>query len=710
MFGTYDLLIVQDGAELGPSDFVKIGALPSVTGSIEYVCNKWASPTGKTKRQSFSLAALSKPLVAVCFLKINPELTQRLGLLPELTFASYIKRHLPSVQLLSTLGWAEVVLLISENSLDGILDAIGTHIPRLIFQYAGSRPSAWSRSFAEKTLTMIGHSLDVSTHTRERRKKIIVPIGRKLDKALRISFSVACRPRSTAALERSAVRYFGDCEARSRLGARDLEFEVPVQGTDTLNTLLEKIDGFTRDNSQLLIRAHTAFKYRKQRIPGQSSLNVGRPRRRLSVRLTQPQARQLFKAGPEATSIATAIYQFNNLIQNDVSFDVYLDLSRSIIALRNEMLQRVSNSSHPPRLDTAFLRATANKLSHLELALVQRSQSVYAGIEENPFGVYPTGIGLQRVVKALEAYATTVLSRYQLPWDGFVRFGHLSSRMEHFTDILIVPMDVSVYARRHWTFTHEVMHVLQTIAPNTLSTSSLVRLDARGKDLPSSGYEPGTEGWYVLLESMMDVLDFALCCPLSLDGYLQTVWQFLEAEIFSQQARSQWSVYLWRSFAVILYAHYGHSKDMERRLFDRNGMLSLLEKYTKKVGRWANLGALHKKNERGERDVTLICEQFVNEFVFYLPSMFQKVNSLATTSINASKRIGYKGAIRRLKAGQILRPGDLGNIDRLAWHIAVEGNNTPRFNLAWLLSLWHYYQTSNLGLNPFSAMYNGAQE
>lgn len=463
----------------------------------------------------------------------------------------------------------------------------------------------------------------------------------------------------------------------------------------TFNALLKKLDSFRQHNTALLIRTYTAFKYVKQRLRG--GHGPGPKRTQFNVRLSPNAATELSRSGLEGASVATAVYQFNNLIQNEISSDVYLDLLRFLIVLKNEALKHADISRQDSRAGFTSRRILANKLSQLDVALAQRSQSVYAGLEENPFGVYPSGVGLQRVIKALEAFAIMVISRFRHDWNGFVRFGHLSSRMEHYADILIVPMDISVTATRHWTFTHEVMHVLQTIDPGSLSLKTILRSDRFGNELPGTGLQPGSEGWFVLLESMADVLDFALCCSLSLDDYLARVWRFLDAEIFGQQARSQLSIYLWRSFAVIAFSNCATPNVDLRKLFDRNGMLSLLKRYTKKIRRWTDLSPLDKPDARGQEPLTLIYEQFLNEFVFYLPSMFRKVGVFTKPAPKLSEAI-YQRAIKRLRQGQILLDAEIRYADKIAWRIGRETPST-RLDVAWLLSLWHQYQTGDLGPN-----------
>ena len=184
LFGSYDLVFVQDASKLIQSEFAKLGTIPGVTGSTEYLCYNWVRTSGKSKPM-FSIKHLSKPLVGLCFLKINPVLSERLGLEAELQFADCIsKTDLRfggtiskmdrSVQMLGTMGWSEIVLVISDSSLAGILHRIGDIIPSLGMWQADGQPEV----FAEKTFTMIGHDLDVSDPKRGKHK--VVSLAKEL--------------------------------------------------------------------------------------------------------------------------------------------------------------------------------------------------------------------------------------------------------------------------------------------------------------------------------------------------------------------------------------------------------------------------------------------------------------------------------------------------------------------------------------------------
>jgi len=227
LFGSYDLVFIQDYCNLGISDIVQLGIIVGITAATEYVCYKWQS-CNKGARPVFEMRRLCQPLIGLCFLKINPLLTQKLGLLPELGLAGFIRSNERSVQMLGTMGWSEVILVLSDKSLARILRCIVEKLPRLILKVEQAR----GETVAEKTLTMLGHDLDVSDPRAQKPKS--VSIQRELRNGnLEVHFSASCTPQAMASIETYANEKFKSdqgARVKFRFGVRDLDFTVPLQG------------------------------------------------------------------------------------------------------------------------------------------------------------------------------------------------------------------------------------------------------------------------------------------------------------------------------------------------------------------------------------------------------------------------------------------------------------------------------------------------
>jgi hypothetical protein len=690
LFGSYDLLFIQDGCTLLDSDLVRLGSVAGITASTEYVCYKWQS-CGKSARPSFEMGGLSKPLVGLCFLKINPLLTQRLGLIPELGLAEFIRTKVTSVQMLGTMGWSEVILVISDDSLEGILCRIGQEFPSLIFGGAGTQ----RETFAEKTLTMMGHDLDVSDPKAQKPK--VVSIAKELrDGTLEVHFSASCTPRAMTSIEAYAQKHFKRGKGRDprvtfRLGVRDLDFSVPLADIETLNDLLSRLDLFRLDNRNALIRTHTELQYRIKGDNWPGSRSKIDQRKTVMLRLSPAESRKLVSLGPAGTAVATAIYHFNNLVANPLLLDAFSDMARTLAALKQEALKLRTPITVSDR--SRFL----GRLQYLQQAISQRYQGAYLGVEESPwgasFGIQPAGMGIQRILKALELYAGELLLRLGKHWGGFVLVGrHRSPTMEHSEDILLVPPTDALDARKHWAMSHEIMHVLQNLAPDQFSLESF-RTPENNEQL--SEFELQGK---LLLESMTDIMEFRLSCTCPVEKYLKIIWSYLMDGVFEPTSRAQLSSYVIRSFAVFYDCRLGGlgrpiaEKEIEH-LFDRD-FLKLLKQFS------VDLSPLRKNDERGQSYLRLTFDSFVDDVFPYLASVRERIDKLAAkVLVRRQDKAAVARALARLKDGRIVSREDMLRPDAIAWALASEKEHdpSPSESITWLLSLWHYYQVQKRG-------------
>ena len=688
LFGSYDLVFIQDHCRLAESDIVKLGTIGGITASTEYVCYKWQG-SGRRAKPTFQLGKLSQPLVGLCFLKINPLLTQKHGLVPETGLARFIRTREPSVQMLGTMGWSEIVLVISDKSLAGILRRIGKKYPSLIFQLAGAKHEA----FAEKTLTMLGHDLDVSDPNAKKPKK--VSIGGELRNGdLEVHFSASCTPRAMASIEAYAQKRFkiekSDARVTFRLGVRDLDFTVPLDDIGTLNDLLARLDEFRLDNANALIRTHTELQYRVRDTDWPLAKLKPDLRRILLLRLSASEARKLVALGSAGASVATAIYHFNNLIENRLLLDAFSDMTRAVINLKQSALKLKSP------LSVAARSILETRLQHLQQAISQRYQGAYLGVEESPwgasFGIQPAGMGIQRILKALELYSTELLLRLGKRWGGFALVGrYRGPTMEHSEDILLVPPGDALDARKHWAMSHEIMHILQHLAPEQFSLASL---KATNDEETLSEFEvPGK----LLLESMTDIMEFRLSCTLPVQDYLRIVWHYLADGLFELTSRHQLASYVIRSFAVYcdhVFGGSGRPGTVERveKLFF-NDFIKRLEKFG------IDISPLRGTDERGQQQLQLTLNAFWDNVYPYLPSIRQRIDALiADRKIHLPDKTRVRRAIRRLKRGEIVAPQDLRHPDAIAWSLVADHTpKAPSETIAWLLSLWHYYQVQKRG-------------
>jgi hypothetical protein len=688
LFGSFDLLFVQDGCHLQISDFVRLGTIPHITASNEYTCYKWTRRHAGNWQNTFDIGNLDAPLVAFSFLKINPLHTQQSGVRPELDFAAYLlgAGSKATVQMLNTLGWAEAILAVTDNNLEGLFEKVADWLSQLRYGAKG-RPE----HFAEKTLTIIGHNLDVCA-SGPRRK--IVPLSRREHKAkfLTVDCSLACKPNAMAKVKEAAQKLLGpQANLGLRFGPTDLHFQVSLKGITTINALREKLDEFKQATAAHLVRTHTSFEY----VDWQSSKGGrGVPRWPVLVKISPQEARDLASLGPDGELVATAIYRFGNLTQNDLSADAYGDLLNSVIALKQAVL-KLSLSGH-----VNWSRHIAGWLAHLEAAINQRSQNVYLGLEESPFVTYPARVGMQRVFKALEAYAKLVLRRFAKEWTGFACLGSLPFRFEHFADMLIIPPDALLQSTSHWALTHELMHILENITPDILSLSRIKQYTPR-VGFKERKIELASDERLNLLESMTDVLDFAFCCPLSLREYLSIVWEHLTRRIIEEMQIEAFASYLYRSFAVVCYEHFG-KKRLYDDLMNHEETAKLLWRYIPTIENAAGGDRFHWSDPAKRAQLDWVIYYFVSDPLAFMPWIYDRVHDIKPrmTSNRLSKR-KWAAVATKLEQGVLLDREELARPEVIAWHLRAahspprEASN--RVTITWLLSLWHLYKTGRLG-------------
>jgi len=204
----------------------------------------------------------------------------------------------------------------------------------------------------------------------------------------------------------------------------------------------------------------------------------------------------------------------------------------------------------------------------------------------------------------------------------------------------------------------------------------------------------------VLLESMTDVLDYALCCPLDLNGYLRVVWRFLMERVVEEKQVEDFEFYLYRSFAVICYKEFA-SSHRYRAMMNYEETAKILWMHIETIVQIAEQQGLRWSTREKQLELERTVHRFL-EFLQFMPWIFNRVDKIKTgrddsrlTNKEWSKILG------KLKRGILLDEHDLARPDAVSWYLRSEyappneANN--RINITWLLSLWDIYQTRKLG-------------
>jgi hypothetical protein len=703
LFGSYDLVYITDSSSLISNEFSRVGTIPYIMGCDEYICYKWIQ--NNENQPSFRMNLLENPLLSLYFLKINPQLVQKMGLRPEIAFAEKLKQKLPQVQMLGTFGWFEIILLLSGSTISSVLDVVGNQIPNLSF-YFQMKESKKPFFVTEKSLTLLGHNLDVSDQ--KSRIKQIVNLYDPMLKSenLNINLSLSCKPNTLKELTEDAAKHF-NLERVNGLwkgvdylfGPRDLAISLPIKNITTLNEIIYSLDNFRSKHKNIILKTYTDIHYQRKLAEspdGQPDVN-----RHPILYLTQKDANKLVDIGPEGAAIAGAINGYNNLLQNNLGSDAFIDLLKYVQYLRDLPKKEFSN-----KLAIGDLHALVQRLNLLKEAIDQRSQGVYTGFDETPFTPGFTGVAMIKIYKALEAYISILLLRFQKNWSGFVIFGS-SSRFEHKQEAIIIPPECSLSAPDHWCLTHETMHILQYLYPEILSLNNIFPDNI---DPYISRYRIGQREFGALMTEMIaDVLDYTFCCPNNIDpdDYFLIIWKYLGNVVFEHEEETQISNYLYRSFTVIYYeyikAHGVKNPNWNDYLETRKIILEKEYLYRKiKILR----PLFTKIDESGENNFTIKVDEYHRHFVpglKYLFSAIEKISKLYTP--NNFDKHQVNDIIQALNEGRILETKKINIPEIITWTLArnlvnrEKGQFSERGNVAFLLSLWHAYHVNTLGFD-----------
>jgi hypothetical protein len=693
LFGNYDVLIIQEVGRGSSKTLARAGVIPYITGSREFVCYGWERIKRKdhSEKRSFSVSYIKKPLLAACFLKFNSSSNFKLGISLERSFAKYLTTKRQSIQVLGTLGWSECVLLFSSDSLEDLQKGMEATLD-LVMKYSKPGEELRTGFIAEKTLTLIGHDIEVSD---PRRRLEVIELSEKLrEKKLDVYLNMACKPRHMSALQSSLTKIFDDDggEVNYRLGAYDLEYKIPLRNIKTLNELIDKLDTFRNENETRLIRTHTDFQFREHtEFPPGAEQDIYFP---IIVGVDRKEAKKILTIEYGGDEILKTIYWFNNFIENDLLTESFEDLVPSVLEIKRKALD---NQSRPEYLKELLTRAF-----FLQYAMYERAEGAYVGIEEVPLGTVPFSAGIQRILKALEVYPITVLKRLNQEWDGFCVVGYFPSRFEHYQEIMMVPTEAAFKPELHWGLTHEAMHVLVNASPQMFSFRRREFQESIRRAYGPKGILFEEQRWDLFVETLCDILDYEISCPLIVEDYLKIVWDYLSKNIFERIQEKQFRSYLLRSFSVFVYNRYFENGGGAKSCTPTE-LRKAFQKFQGILYGFLPRGLLEKRETANVsfRDNIISESVRIKEIFEPIRDILGKYDPPVICPRTPYDRKKMIETIRKVRKGAILNIKEIENADRLAWLIRSnypEGLGPGGF-FAYTLSLWNYYYIRKLGRN-----------
>lgn len=687
IFGAYDILVIITSPELSSHPFISIGAIPEITGSSEHICYSWSHSNQEEKNNfDFKLSELTGNIVGLAFVKINPELSRNFGNVSERTFFNYYLSEMPNYKLLGTLGTNEAVILTSGNSLNSILEGLIVHNSRLLYNYSLNRKSPF---VVEKTSSIIGFRSHLSTKNPKRSQK--VGLSKAAKRNLKVTLSVSCKPQVMKRVANLIESTFKTQSDGFILGPRDLFFNISLDRYIHLNKFIFDLDKLKIEFPKIL---RTKIELGYKHIPNITSSEKLNAYKSKVVALSVQETKSICKLGTIGETVSQLIYQYNNLSQNELLRDAYEDMLSPMIALKYLSLGLAEESCSEQK--SLQLKVISRRLSHLDIGLRQRGQSLFMGLDSGPFISFPSGEGMQKVLIALESMVKSTLASYDIAWNGFAQFSFIQSKLEHYADILLAPVDVVVSCKDYWAVCHETMHIFQNCHEDKFEPDSYSHYDSQGKKDSRAIFSHGTEAYDTFHELVTDVLDYALCCPLDLETYSIVVWRYLERHLLIDDFH-QASNYLQRTFGVVAYEYLKNKANIFQVLSNPSELRDRLIGIAEVINTNCGSRVLDKIDPANQSLIEVTLDRFLYFIVFSMPDLVTQVKELEPEFLKSAKhKRKLKTSIGKIQNGKILSIDEIDYPASLFWALSqLDENYTAQSTLATISSMWNHFLLSS---------------
>jgi hypothetical protein len=223
---------------------------------------------------------------------------------------------------------------------------------------------------------------------------------------------------------------------------------------------------------------------------------------------------------PYGHRVLRAIYDYNSLIQDELTRDSFADMQAFVPMLKRIATARSDDDGLAlPGMLEAFLWGGA-----------QRAQGAHVAIEEARRGLSPYRGGIQRLLQAIEYLPARLLRNMEMTWRGFVTVGKVEF-FQHTNETLNIAHEDMTDPTRWWGLFHEIGHVVNNTRPNFLSDATLLRT------LRQLGVQPDAETFAGLASNVAaDIFDLRYGFAEDWDLYAHTIWKYL-----SECRRRSWN-------------------------------------------------------------------------------------------------------------------------------------------------------------------------
>ena len=670
-FGTFDIILLYITEDFG-NHLRFAGPIPHILKSNLLLCFPFQS---RSAQDIYSV--LSKhTFTAFCLLKISPGLKRNEPNIDSL-IRKFLNKELDNLTILGSLGWNEIIILLSDNNIDSLSNNINL-LSELILEKEFVKISV-----ILKTLSFLGIHYDFISKPSciEKGFKSINYYVRKNDNLTKakinshnskitLSLEVSTKPNFTY----EAQSYFPDSVFKKSelVGSRDIL--IQPRKTISWSYFLSRLLDFRHAYKEKIFSTST-------RIGFETILLSGSPTREIPFeselfKFRYSEVEKLF-GHSMASSLVNDFYTFNSLFQNPLCGSAYGDMS----LYPYYIMEAAKNINDEGDIINIASGARDNIRKGAEL----RSYGTHETIEEVTGRFSEFRGGCQASLLSIEYIPYFILRKNNIPWMGFVIAGE--PKFRHINEVINVPASSLWDPCTWWALYHEIAHIIINSDPDYLTTDiPSVQLFLSNKDYPNAHLD-------LIIEFAAEIIGFELGFFGDFKTYLTVLWNHLVSIDKFQKKYSPISVYSIRTFIVqLFFSHFRKSTNLERISKEKYMSFDFLFEqfiiHMNDIEKIVKKEIFDNKEFIAAKNIKLITELY--PFFKHLSKLMTK-NRLSPNK----KYINHPNTtkvIKHLKDGKIWWE-DIVSPEAVLYQITIDRPLTFNARIATILTFWNQYMS-----------------
>lgn len=544
ILGLYDVMLIYRCREFR-HDLLNKGTFENVVHSNEILC----FPLQRANDRRFSLKTDLQAGIVISLLKLRLEVLLDFGLQLHDAVAKYMEQ-VENLHVLGGLGWNEFLIFYPHEFKSRELNKIFNEF-LLDTATLNLRAHGKTIPLIEKVYSFIGVSYDV-----------LNDVVQKLPSKFDHSEGNACPTfkvsvygpdfdlvnQSISKVFKRGSRHFLYDDPRMMTGVHDIFISFK---RGSWGQFLKGVIDFRKLHQASILDTRTEITAPvKQRDSGVVETEVERDRIQFPELILGKTETCKILDRPGTTDVISTLYRFNNLFQNPLLRDSFLDLYVPANKLIDGALSKDAADNW-----TVSDEELNESLREFRYAIQERAMGAYLFTEDDEHLFSPIKGGLQKLLMALASIPCNLLNyliKDKPSWRGYISIG-LKNEPMHFVENLHVPFSHALYPDTYWwCLIHEIGHVLclrwEVISRKHYEIKNTIDRLAKKSDVHISAFRNLADNAFA------DIFDFMIGFLGNRSFYFKTCWGFLIDHIQnSSQPRQIFMRHLLRHFVGWVY-------------------------------------------------------------------------------------------------------------------------------------------------------------